>query len=158
MAYTLQDLLDGLQSSRDNFFKHLDGLKEDQWDWQPYAQCKTIRETLAHLVVVDRGILYSLETGKMPDWDTLFPDWQPHNPAQLRALLQASRAQLVDYLQTNYADTPVDAEVTLYGAPQKLGRAVADMSSEDYYHTGQVSFIRQANDPTWDYYAAIYNM
>ena len=158
MGYTLQDLIEGLQSSREHFFKHLDGVKDDQWDWQPYPQCKTIRETMAHLVVVDRGFLFAFETGGMPDWDSLFPDWQPYSPEQLRALLLESRAKLLDHLKSKYADAPLDTEVTLYGAPQKLGAAVSGLSSEDYYHTGQTSYIRMASDPGWDYYAAIYNM
>ena len=158
MAYTLDDLIEGFTGSREHFFKHLEGLKDDQWDWQPYPQCKTVRETLAHLVVVDRGFLYAFETGGIPDWDSFFPDWQPYTPEQLRALLAESRAKLLDHLKSKYADTPLDAEVTLYGAPMKLGQAVASISSEDYYHSGQVAFIRMASDPTWDYYGAMYNM
>jgi uncharacterized damage-inducible protein DinB len=106
MAFTLDDLIAGLRASREHFFKHLEGLKDDQWDWQPYTQCKTIRETLAHLVIVDRGLLYSAETGQMPDWDGLFPDWQPYTPEQLHTLVLESRAKLLDYLETKYADTP----------------------------------------------------
>lgn len=158
MAYTLEDLIAALEGSRENFFKHLDGVKDDQWDWQPYPQCKTIRETLAHMVVVDRGFLYALETGEMPDWNNLFPDWQPYSPEQLRVTLLESRARLLDYLKGRYADAPVDTEVTMYGVTQKLGRTAVDISSEDYYHTGQIAFIRMASDPTWDYYAAMYNM
>ena len=31
------------------------------------------------------------------------------------------------------------------------------ISSEDYYHAGQITFIRMATDPQWDYYRSIYN-
>jgi uncharacterized damage-inducible protein DinB len=158
MAYTLENLIEGLNGSRANFFKHLDGLKDDQWNWQPYPQCKTIRETLAHLVVVDRGWLFAFETGGMPDWDNLFPDWQPYSPEQLRTLLLESRVKLLDYLKGKYADAPLDTEISIYGTSMKLGDVVGSISSEDYYHTGQATFIRMASDPTWDYYAAIYNM
>lgn len=158
MAYTLEDLIESVNGSREHFFKHIEGLKDDQWDWQPYPQCKTIRETLAHLVVVDRGFLYAIETSGMPDWNNLFPDWQPYSPEQLRSLLQESRAKLVDCLKSKYADAPLDSEVSMYGMTMKLGQLAVSISSEDYYHAGQTAFIRMASDPTWDYYAAMYNM
>ena len=50
----------------------------------------------------------------------------------------------------------MDTEVSAYGTPMKLGRAIAHLSSEDFYHAGQVAFIRIATDPSWDYYAVIY--
>ena len=39
-----------------------------------------------------------------------------------------------------------------------LPQGIAYFSSEDFYHMGQVSFIRQASDPTWNYYEAIYGI
>jgi hypothetical protein len=51
---------------------------------------------------------------------------------------------------------PLDAEVALWGTPQKLGRAIAYLTAEDFYHAGQIAFIRMASDPEWDYYACVY--
>jgi len=159
MAYTLDDAIGGVRASREHFYKHIEGVKNDQWDWQPYPQCKSIRETLAHLVIVDRGFLYTLQTGKAPEeWDQLFPNWQPYSPDQLRTVLLESRANLITHLESAYADVPLDKEVSLYGVPLKLGQAICGISSEDYYHAGQVAYVRMASDPTWDYYATVYGM
>jgi hypothetical protein len=55
MSLTLDDLLDGVLNSRKHFWKHLRGLSGEQWDWHSYQPCKSIRETLAHLIWVDRS-------------------------------------------------------------------------------------------------------
>ena len=154
MAFTTETLVDGLRFSRRHFLKHLDGLREDQWDWKPYPECKTVRETLAHLVQDDRAALQALETGGEPDYDS----WaEPERDREkLRALLDESHARLCAAIHGKYGDAPMETVASAYGAPMPLGAAIPYLSSEDYYHAGQVAFIRQATDPGWDYYAAIY--
>jgi len=71
-------------------------------------------------------------------------------------MLDTSFTTLLEQLVSRYADQPLDTEVSTFGSPRKLGVAIPFFSSEDYYHTGQVAFIRMASDPTWNYYAAIY--
>lgn len=74
MAFTLQDLIEAVQGSRRHFLKHPEGLRENQWDWQPYPQCKSIRETLMHLLGNDRTLLFSRETGQMTDWESHYKE------------------------------------------------------------------------------------
>lgn len=57
MALTLDDLIASFLFRRTRFLKHVDGLQEDQWDWKPYPECKSVRETVAHLIVDDRAAL-----------------------------------------------------------------------------------------------------
>jgi uncharacterized damage-inducible protein DinB len=154
MPFTTAVLIEAIRHSRRHFLKHLRGLPDDQWDWKPYPECKSIRETLAHLVWIDRVALVSLETGAEPDYAAL--EEPEHDRDRLRALLEASHERLCQYLTTRYAAAPLDTEVSLYGDRQPLGRALAYFPSEDYYHSGQVAFIRMATDPGWDYYASIY--
>ena len=154
MAYTLEDVLEGVRSSRRFFWKHLSGLTEEQWSWKPYPECKSVTETLAHLILDDRMALFSLETGKEPDYDV--------NPVtetdreKLISLLHESHAKLIEFIKSKYAEAPLDSEAYAWGTPMKLGRAIAYLSSEDFYHAGQVGYIRGASDPTWDYYSTIY--
>lgn len=157
MALTLDDLIESVRESRRHFLKHVEGLREDQWDWQPYPQCKSVRETLLHLIGDDRAARWSLETGQLPDWETLYNEPE-RDATRLCALLGETHEALIAFLKTHYADTPLDAEVALWGQPTKLGRAVAYLTAEDFYHGGQVAFIRMASDPAWDYYAAIYGI
>ncbi len=154
MALTLDDLIDSVRASRRFFLKHLNGLRDDQWDWKPYPECKTLRETLAHLIVDDRAALQSLETKAEPDYEAL--QESEHDIARLRTLLDESHARLCDYLKTHYADAPLDTEINVFGEPKKLAPGIAYFSSEDFYHAGQAAFIRIATDPAWDYYASIY--
>jgi uncharacterized damage-inducible protein DinB len=155
MAFTLDDVLEGVRASRAHFLKHLDGLQDEQWDWKPYPECKSVRETVAHLVTDDRAALFSLETGKEPDYEALAVE-PGRDSARLRALLDESHARLCEAIRTRCATAPLDADVCIYGSPMKLARGIAYLSSEDFYHAGQIAFIRMATDPAWDYYATIY--
>jgi uncharacterized damage-inducible protein DinB len=160
MAFNTADLIEGLRASRRHLLKHLNGLREDQWDWKPYPECKSIREALPHLITDDRAALQSLETGGEPDYGTLLEQANQEcaglGTDAVRALLDASHERLCAYIADRFKDAPADTEVSAYGAPMKLGRAVPYLSSEDFYHAGQIAFIRMATDPAWDYYAVIY--
>lgn len=160
MAVTLNDLLDSVRSSRRHFFKHLDGLKDEQWDWKPYAECKSIRETLTHLHVDDKAALFSVQTNEEPDYEGMLAAAEAaevKEPAQLRAQLDESFETLLNEIQTRYADAPLDAEICIYGSKMKLALGIPHLSAEDFYHAGQVAFIRMATDPEWNYYAAVYS-
>ncbi len=154
MAFTLDDLIENVRASRRFALKHLVGLREDQWDWKPYPECKTIRETLAHLISDDRAALQALETGQEPDYEAL--QESERDLTRLRALLEESHETLCAFLRAHYAEAPLDTEASFFGSPMKLGRGVAYLTAEDYYHAGQIAFIRMATDPNWDYYTAIY--
>lgn len=158
MAYDLNDVLGSIRRSRQFFLKHLQGLRDDQWDWKPYPECKSITETLVHLVVDDRAALQSLRTGGEPDYEaisTATTEEAGGDRDRARAMLDASHARLCAFVGATYEGKPLDTEVSAWGAPVKLG-GLGLLSSEDYYHAGQVAYIRMASDPAWDYYAAIY--
>ncbi len=161
MNLTLDELIEDLQHSRQFFFKHIDGLREDQWDWKPYPECKSIRDTLAHLVVDDRTAIESIETNAMPDFEAAYTTAgrdANDTVAKLLVLLSETHAQLIALLRAKYTDKPLDAEISIWGTNGKVVRMVPHLSSEDYYHAGQVGFIRMASDPEWNYYKAVYNM
>ena len=160
MAFGTEDLIEGLRASRRHLLKHLEGLRDDQWDWKPYPECKSIREALPHLITDDRAALQALETGGEPDYMALLGqadrEFAGQGIEQVRAALDASHERLCAYIADRFRDAPIDTEVSAYGAPMKLGRAIPYLSSEDFYHAGQIAFIRMATDPAWDYYAAIF--
>lgn len=160
MELTLNELIEGVQNSRQFFFKHIEGLRDDQWDWKPYPECKSIRETLPHLVTDDRAAIESIETGEMPDYDAIATIAMRDAPDDLEkqfAILTDSHAQLIALLQAKYGDQPLDADICIWGHHGKVVRLVPYLSSEDYYHAGQVGFIRMATDPEWNYYESIYS-
>ena len=160
MAFTFEDLLESLRASRSHFHKHLAGLRDDQWDWKPYPECKSIRETLIHLVVDDRAAMDAIEKNGEPDYEALVATATADAGSDIRhlkSLTDESFSRLLGILTAKYADAPLDTEVNVFGSLKKLGVAIPFYSSEDYYHTGQVAFIRMASDPAWNYYAAIYD-
>jgi uncharacterized damage-inducible protein DinB len=155
MALDLDALIQGVRASRRYFLKHIQGLGDEQWDWKPYPECKTIRETLAHLVSDDRAFLEMMDKGKITDYDAF--DEQERDVSALLILLAESHENLCRFLRARFADVPVDTEVNSFFGRVPLGTAISGISSEDYYHAGQVAFIRIATDPQWKYYASIYS-
>ncbi len=130
---TVTDLVNTVRDSRRHFWKHVNGLSDAQWDWKPYPECKSVRETLAHLVQDDRAALAALHSGGEPDYESFA---EPERDLdRLRALL---------------------ADMSAWGAIKPLGLGIPYFCSEDYFHAGQVLFIRLATDPAWDYYSAVY--
>ena len=154
MAFDIETLITAVQKSRRNFLAHLKGLRDDQWDWKPYPECKSICETLAHLIADDRATVVMLETGEFPDFGGML-EREAATP-KLLDLLAESHENLCAFLRGRFADTPLDGVVKFFGGSEPLGLAIAGISSEDYYYAGQVAFIRMATDPAWDYYKEIY--
>lgn len=161
MAFDLADVVDAIRDSRRFFLRHLDGLTDGQWTWKPYEACKNVQETLIHLVANDRMALRSLETKADPeDFDALYEstcdELMGESGRSLADSARESHAHICDYLERTYGTSPLDTEVFMWGKTKKLGMVVAHLSSEDYYHAGQVAFIRLATDPEWDYYGSVY--
>jgi uncharacterized damage-inducible protein DinB len=154
MPYTVQDAAEGLNRSREFFLKHIKGLTDEQWDWKPYPECKSIRETVAHLIIDDRAALQSLQSGKEPDYESLTENETDRD--RLLALLAESHEALCGYILAQWKDAPLDTMLSVWGMKMPIAAGLGYMSSEDNYHAGQVAFIRSATDPSWDYYAAIY--
>ncbi len=151
---TVADLVDAVRASRRHFWKHVDGLSGGQWDWKPYSECKSVRETLAHLVTDDRAALAALHSGGEPDYEAFAEP--ERDPDRLRALLAASHEALCAAILTKFDGAPLDTPMSVWGAVKPLGIGIPFLCSEDYFHAGQVSFIRLATDPGWDYYSAVY--
>jgi uncharacterized damage-inducible protein DinB len=154
MSFGVVNLIASLRSSRETFLKHLKDLRDDQWTWKPYPECKSIAETLAHLISNDRAALQSLETGREPDYASL--QESERDPKRLLEMMGETRNRLIAYIEQKFAGAPLDAEVSLFGMRMSLASALLMLNCEEYYHAGQVAFIRMVTDPGWDYYAAVY--
>lgn len=161
MPLLMEDFLETVRGSRRHFLKHLDGVTEEQWLWKPYPECKSLRETLVHLLWVDRGVLISLETGKSPDYmafyEEVIRETENWDIPSLLAGLDVSHQNVLDFFIKNHSETSLDTTISMWGHPGKLACQIAYLSSEDHYHAGQVAFIRMAIDPNWNYYGVIYS-
>jgi hypothetical protein len=156
VSFSVIDLVSGLRTARAYFLAHLIGLRDDQWDWKPYPACKSIRETLAHMVLDDRAALYSIQHGHEPNYAAM--EVAERDLDKLLFMLRQSHEELCAYLLAHFSDQSLDSCFGVYGSVRKLGQGIPDLASEDYFHAGQVTFIRLATDPAWDYYAAIYGI
>ena len=156
----IEDLLESLRASRRYFLKHLDGLPNDLWTWKPYAECKNVLETLAHMRIDDLTALESLKTGKEPDYEGYSHTYEeiPNGSERLLELLARSRQELIDHLGDQYGGSRLETPICVWGDMKPLAVGVPYYSSEDFYHAGQVAFIRLAAEPGWNYYKAIYGM
>jgi uncharacterized damage-inducible protein DinB len=155
MSLTIEEFIEGVRGSRRHFLKHLEGMTPEQIVWKPYPECKNVIETLQHLVIDDTTALESLQTGDHPHYDAVTVEESDYE--KLLTLAGESHAKLIAYIQQRYESGPLDAEATAWGTKMPAARAIAYLSSEDFFHAGQVSFIRMATDPTWDYYENIYS-
>ena len=155
MPFDISNLIVGIRQSRVFFLNHLKGVRDDQWDWKPYPECKSIRETLAHMVNDDHAFVAILRDGKIEDYEAF--NEQERDIPRLMEMLRRSHEELCAFIKERFADTPLDTEVGYFTGKTKLGLAITGVSSEDYYHSGQVAFIRMSTDPEWDYYRSIYS-
>lgn len=154
MPITNQDFIDGLISSRKYLLKHLRDVTPEQTVFKPYAECKSIIETLKHLIIDDRMALYSFQTEQEPPYDSV--NVAESSYEDLLAALATSHQELIDWMTANLASEPLDKPACAWGSMLPAAKAISMMSSEDFYHAGQIAFVRMAVDPSWDYYSAIY--
>ncbi|MGC4047882.1 MAG: DinB family protein [Armatimonas sp.] len=156
----MSQLIESVQKSRVYCLKHLAGMSDEIFEAQPHPECKSARQTLLHLVGVDRSVLEGVKTAVMPDFfaiDAAVTAELGELPrAALEDAIKASHEELLSYIQGTYGDKTPDDTIPLWGTPTPLGKAIPYLSSEDYYHAGQLGYMRLAADPAWDYYTAIY--
>ncbi len=157
MSYGSAELISGVKEARRNLLKHLDGITPEQYAWKPYPQCKSISETLDHLIWSDLAIVQVASTGKAPDYTTTPMAPPTKSYPELKSEMTRSHAALIDYLTRIYSGGPGDAPIKFYDHATTLGHAVGLILFQEGYHTGQIAFIRMAQDPSWDYYEAIYD-
>lgn len=154
-----EHFIEGLQESRKLFLKHLQGMPDEAWDFKPFPACMSVTESLAHMIVNDRMAVEALKSQKEPNYDAarqvIAPDI-PKGKDHLLTLLAKSHQELVDTLYETVVDQDEEFVICIWGWKKPAFQGIPYLSSEDFYHSGQVSFIRQAVDPDWDYYAAIY--
>ncbi|MBS1705362.1 MAG: DinB family protein [Armatimonadetes bacterium] len=156
MNDTLEQALTAKQASREYLLKHFAGMDGEQWHFKPFAECKSPFETLQHLVIDDLSAIESLKTGSEPDYESYKP--LVGSVDDLLGALKASHEQLLAVIANRYPNPEEGTPICIWGTQYPFRSGVAWLSSEDCYHAGQIAYIRMANDPSWDYYQAIYGM
>lgn len=155
----LAGLIEGIASSRNYFLRHLRDLPDEAWSYKPFPECKSILESLVHLRIDDEMALESIQTKEEPDYAAATVgayEEIPKGQSYLLERLAQSHQNLIEKLKGTFEGAPLDAEICVWGSMKPLYRGVPYFSSEDFYHAGQLAFVRMAIQPDWDYYSAIY--
>jgi hypothetical protein len=79
-------------------------------------------------------------------------------PADILALHDSEGEALIALVRQRYSGADLDTPVTLWTQEGKLGIHMGHISQELAYHTGQVSLLRQALVPDWDYFGDVFGM
>lgn len=151
-----EQLIVQLEASRAWFLKLVDGLTPEQWDAKPYPNVMSPKETLAHLIIDDRVFPLMLTGHGEPDYDAHRPD-ASLSAEQLLALMAETHKAKIAAVSEFLAGKDLNAEIdAVYAGKQALWWEVLSFVTEDWYHIGQVSLIRQGTDPDFNYYATFY--
>ncbi len=143
-----------LDHARRHLLKHLAGVTPEQIDWKPFPECKSIRETLSHLVVDDLAAAESLETGREPDYASF--EAPQGTFEELLGRLEETHGRVLEAVAQTLRKSGARWSICAFGEWRHPCEAVTILASEHYYHAGQIAFIRMATDPGWDYYSAVY--
>lgn len=155
----LDDFLDNMHGALRFFLAHLNGLRDDQWDWKPSPAVRSIREILYHLCETYED----KEEGKAAlEAELARP--LPNIVLVQRLFEAAAKADYARLIQ-RYTGTPLETEGVIEGGDWFLGRErvrvgtlLSRRSWEECYHTGQVVLIRLATDPDWNQEEEVYGL
>lgn len=154
-AMNTEHLIAQLEASRAWFLKLVDGLTPEQWDAKPYPNVMSPKETVAHLIIDDKVFPVMFE-GKEPDYAAYAPD-ASLSAEQLLEELARTHESKIQWLRSFLEGKDLNSEIeTVYFGKQPMWVEIMACVTEDWYHIGQVSAIRQGTDPNWEYYAAFY--
>ena len=155
----LNGLIESVISSRKYFLRHLEGLPDEAWTFKPFSECKNILETQVHLRNDDEMAAESILTKEEPDYETATIgayEEVANGPDVLLNRLAVSHQRLLDLIRSEFSSESLNGEICIWGSMKPLYRGVPYLSSEDFYHAGQVAFVRMAIQPDWNYYGDIY--
>jgi hypothetical protein len=109
----------------------------DAWDSRLVGTSRSIREIVGHLLEEDSEWLVLLG-GKSLSLDASIES------------LRLSNEALIGLLQANWADRVDEAFAILTGDGKGMEQAVTYRQIEDYYHSGQIAWLRLSVEPEWE--------
>jgi uncharacterized damage-inducible protein DinB len=148
--YGGKELADAFRTVRHNTIKIAEEIPENQYDFRPAAECKSVRQTLAHLAVAT-GFQHHIHSNKITDLTTVnFPQLmerfgaeenKPRSKAELIAFLKGEGDKYAAFLEaipepflSERVSLPPGAE------PSSKSRFEMLLSSKEHemHHRGQL--------------------
>lgn len=140
------DLAMALAASREFLVRQVRGLSPAECDYLVTGMRATVNQIVEHMLANDAFCLDKLGGTAWPDDPTL--------PADQR--LSRSGMALQQEIRANWADKQDEALLRLAGGGEGIAKGVSYIQIEDFYHAGQVCWIRLALQPDWDSNADTY--
>ncbi len=172
MALTLEEALADVREARHYLNRHVMGMTTEQLDAKPFPSVNSVREIFVHLLATARAVSAMLNGEPF----SISRHGERHKeaaqqivslaPDAIIALHDAEAKALIALVQQKYARAASDSDsldtldtpVTLWTREAKLGVHLGHVSQELAYHTGQVSLLRQALVPDWDYFGDVFGV
>ena len=133
----IDDLTLGLRTSREFLLRHLKEMPAEAWDSRLAGTPRSVREIVEHLLEEDSEWIVLLGGEKLS---------LHASPESLRA----SNEALLELLQRQWADRADEAFLILTGDGKGMPQGVTYRQIEDYYHSGQIAWLRLALQPGWE--------
>lgn len=147
MAIGTEEMFANLSHSQRFFRAHLNGIRQEQWDWKPSPACRSVREILLHWT--EMAEMFGVGDGAL---QTSLKKATP-DVSLVQALMKDAGLRFAAGFRAQYADSPMDS---LLPNGTAVGSMLAGLPAEDMYHAGQVAYIRLATDPAWDWVKAVH--
>jgi uncharacterized damage-inducible protein DinB len=125
----------------------LDGISTEQLHWKPMPDSRSIGEIFRHLIRVDATVLTAF--GYEPD------SADPGDKADAAAILGASRRihdQITGILSELSSEEGLNrpSNKPILAGHDTLGEWVGHLSQHYLYHLAQVTYLRRAQDRSWE--------
>lgn len=140
-----KSILDVFETCRQPLFAVLDGITDQQLNWKPAPESRSIGEIFRHLLRVDGWFLRRLGI------EPVVGDAKSGSVEDIRHHLESIQKQLGEIVAAAESDEDILRErLSLDGKDrERLGVAVLHIAQHDLYHLAQVVYLRRAQDRTW---------
>ena len=162
MAWTTSDAFSDMEEARGYFKRHIVAMADAGWDFKPFEHVNSVRQILMHMIATNRGVIAMLGgeafdmTRHMGRHKEAWEEIEAKSPAFILALLDETGEAIASKVREEYANAAFDTPLMLWGGEAKIGVQLGRLAQETAYHTGQVSLLRQAFDPSWDYFGEVF--
>ena len=140
------DLALALAASREFLLRQIRGLSFEDCAAKPRGALRSIEEIVEHMLANDAFCMAKLDAEPFED--------EPDQSAAAR--LTRSGMALTQVIRQKWAGNEHAALLRLAGGGAGIARGVAYIQIEDFYHAGQVCWIRLVLHPDWDSDEATY--
>lgn len=156
--YGATELARSFRTVRANTLKIAEEIPEDQFDYRPTPECRSVRDILVHMLVSSRGAYRGLAVRKITTFVGIdFPTLIRERLEQEQQLSAAPKAQLLDELRTDgenwgaYLDSVPEAELAVIipfpepAVPPAKSRFEMFLSAKEHemHHRAQLMVVQR---------------